>query len=293
MARRKQGAADGGVDLVARLPWWGGVALALLSYVILHRMAMQPTQPLQPGQMAAFMQQSVLGAVAQLAQYVVPFLCLLGALVSFLQRRKRQALLATVTQSGAASALNDMSWHEFEMLVGEAFRRQGYEVTEQGGAGPDGGVDLTLRRGSESFLVQCKQWKAFKVGVDVVRSLYGVMAARGAAGGFVITSGSFTADAQEFARGRHVRLVDGPQLMRLVQSARASVSTRKSPASPRPVAAAAAEPAAAASPDGSASARPNCPLCASAMVRRTAKKGAHAGRQFWGCVQFPTCRGVR
>lgn len=28
-----------------------------------------------------------------------------------------------------------MSWQEFELLVGEAFRLQGYEVTERGGRG--------------------------------------------------------------------------------------------------------------------------------------------------------------
>lgn len=55
------------------------------------------------------------------------------------------------------------------MLVGEAFRLQGFEVTETGGSGPDGGVDLVARRGRETFLVQCKQWRAFTVGVDVVR----------------------------------------------------------------------------------------------------------------------------
>jgi restriction system protein len=46
---------------------------------------------------------------------------------------------------------------------------------ETGGGGPDGGVDLVLRKpggnGSEKFLVQCKQWRALKVGVDVVREL--------------------------------------------------------------------------------------------------------------------------
>jgi restriction system protein len=50
------------------------------------------------------------------------------------------------------------------------------------------------------------------VGVDVVRELYGVMAATGAAGGFVVTSGRFTEDAASFARGRNVMLVDGPKL---------------------------------------------------------------------------------
>nr|WP_246295105.1 restriction endonuclease [Schlegelella koreensis] len=32
-------------------------------------------------------------------------------------------------------------------------------------------------------MVQCKQWRAFKVGVQVVSEFYGVMAAQGAVGG--------------------------------------------------------------------------------------------------------------
>ena len=28
------------------------------------------------------------------------------------------------------------------------------------------------------------------------------------------------------------------------------------------------------------------------MVRRTARRGANAGREFWGCSEFPRCRGV-
>jgi restriction system protein len=29
------------------------------------------------------------------------------------------------------------------------------------------------------------------------------------------------------------------------------------------------------------------------MVRRTAKRGANAGGEFWGCTVYPTCRGTR
>ena len=116
-----------------------------------------------------------------------------------------------------------MTWRQFEMLVGEGFRLQGFQVAETGGGGADGGVDLVLTRagknGGEKFLVQCKQWRAFKVGVDVVRELYGVMAAKGATGGFVVTSGRFTEDAIGFASGRNVTLVDGPKLHALLRQA--------------------------------------------------------------------------
>src|SRR5690606_1444613 len=51
--------------------------------------------------------------------------------------------------------------------------------------------------------------------------------------------------------------------------------------------------------DGSlpvATAQPNdsrrCPKCGSEMVLRTAKSGANAGNQFWGCSKYPGCRGM-
>jgi restriction system protein len=102
-----------------------------------------------------------------------------------------------------------MTWHEFEMLVGEAFRRHGYAVEETGGHGADGGVDLVLSKEGQRLLVQCKQWKASKVGVKIIRELYGVMAAKGAAGGFVVTSGVFTGEATAFAAGKRIGLIDG------------------------------------------------------------------------------------
>ena len=37
---------------------------------------------------------------------------------------------------------------------------------------------------------------------------------------------------------------------------------------------------------------PTCPKCNGEMVERTAKKGARQGQSFYGCAQFPKCRGV-
>ena len=35
---------------------------------------------------------------------------------------------------------------------------------------------------------------------------------------------------------------------------------------------------------------PNCEVCGKAMVLRTARKGAKAGAQFWGCSGYPECK---
>ena len=36
-----------------------------------------------------------------------------------------------------------------------------------------------------------------------------------------------------------------------------------------------------------------CPLCGGELILRTAKKGANAGNQFWGCSNYPRCKYVR
>lgn len=289
MARkRKSSPLEDVMDLVALLPWWAGVGLALVGYVGLHAIATSTPTPFKPGDMTGLMMGSVARGLAMVGQYLVPLVCLLGALGSFLRRRRRQTLVTNASQSPAADALNDMSWTEFELLVGEAFHLQGYKVVETGGAGPDGGIDLVLNKGSEKFLVQCKQWKAFKVSVTVVRELYGVMAAQGAAGGFVVTSGRFTEDAIAFAKGRNIKLVDGPLLHNLIRQVKNARGTGNAPSSdfrsaeaPKPQLVRAADAA------------PSCSSCGAVMKKRQAKRGANIGSEFWGCSTYPVCKGTR
>lgn len=45
--------------------------------------------------------------------------------------------------------------------------------------------------------------------------------------------------------------------------------------------------------DQSAIAAPTCPNCGRPMALRTARKGAHAGSQFWGCTGYPECKGTQ
>lgn len=35
-----------------------------------------------------------------------------------------------------------------------------------------------------------------------------------------------------------------------------------------------------------------CPVCSSPMVKRSAKRGANAGNEFWGCSRYPGCKGI-
>ncbi len=36
-----------------------------------------------------------------------------------------------------------------------------------------------------------------------------------------------------------------------------------------------------------------CPSCGARMVMRTARRGAGAGRKFWGCSKYPACKGTQ
>jgi restriction system protein len=281
MARRseRKGAADDLLAIAARLPWWASLVIAAVTFVILHRIAGQDVgTATSTKDIRAVAVRGLYQTLANIGQYVVPLIFTVGAVVSVLGQRRRQALVLKVAESDSPAALGAMTWQEFEGLVQEAFRLRGYSVRRVGGDGPDGGVDLILDRGAERVLVQCKQWRAMRVGVSVVRELYGVMAAQGAAAGIVVTSGSFTPDAVEFASGRNVRLIAGPELMELIREAKASTPREDSAVKPH-------------SSSSSISA-PGCPRCASPMVRREAKRGANVGRAFYGCSRYPTCRGT-
>lgn len=276
MARRKQSLVDDLIVITSKLPWWVGVVLAIVTYVWLHNVATREvTAVVQPGKMGDIIGQTLFKTLAGFGQYLLPFVFSIGAAVSAFGRYKRRALHKQVAASPDRGALNNMSWQQFEALVGEAFRRKGYAVRETGGGGADGGIDLALKKEDETFLVQCKQWKATKVGVTTVRELYGVMAAQGAVGGFVVTSGVFTDEAKAFASGQNIELMDGKALHALIRGV--SVPSKVAPVLK-------------AVPTGSALA---CPICQSAMVKRTAKRGANSGNAFWGCSQYPACKGTR
>lgn len=127
MARRKRtNTLEDVMDLVAMLPWWAGVMLALFSYLLLHRLASQPADAMaQPTQLGAMFAQTLWKAFVAAGQYLLPIVCLAGAGMSAWRRKVRGALVQDVAQSQASNVIDGMTWREFELLVGEGFRLQG------------------------------------------------------------------------------------------------------------------------------------------------------------------------
>ena len=111
MARRKNTSpADDMIDLVALLPWYVGVMLAVAGYLVLHRSAIAPmAAALKPGDVSAAMTGAVWRGLAGVGQYLVPAICLAGAVVSAWRRRTRHALVENVTRSDAPGVLDNMS----------------------------------------------------------------------------------------------------------------------------------------------------------------------------------------
>jgi hypothetical protein len=113
------------------------------------------------------------------------------------------------------SNLRLLDAREFEWLVGEMFRREGWKVDEAGAHGkPDGNVDLRMSRGKANAVVQCKRWTANQVGVDDIRRFAGTLMREGlpASSGYFVTLSDFTEQARDEARQLRVVLIDGVEL---------------------------------------------------------------------------------
>lgn len=273
MGRRRQN----GIEAVAALPWPVGIVLGIVAFVaIRYGVGWHFAASGSPITQEMGRQLPATGMYAPLA-WMFLAICWLGALLSWLASRKRKQLLTTQT---GLDSLRAMSWREFEMLVGEAFRCQGYAVEETGLGGADGGVDLILRKAGRTELVQCKQWRREQISVSVVREMWGLAHHHRADAVKIVCVGEFTRDAVGFVEGKPIELISGEQLMILVREAQSTDRPTRADSS-------GIEPKLVTSP---ASIEPTCPDCSGQMVRRTNRQ---SGLAFWGCHAYPRCRGTR
>jgi restriction system protein len=268
MARR-QGFIDDLMHVGVKLPWRAAVLLAASSFLVFHFIAIGTPTPVATTTLAGLgnvVWHGLIHTFALFLQYIVPVGLMIGATVGYFKQSQAKSLVRSARTN--PKSISEMSWREFERMVGETFRQRGYVVTGFGGSGPDGGVDLALMKDGERFLVQCKHWRKDQVGITVVRELNGVMAAMDAHGGYVVTGGQFTREAREFAKGTQIELMDGETLEKLMGCVRLSI------------------------PSTGHGAIPSCPKCGAAMIEREAKKGEFIGQHFWGCRQYPKCKGI-
>jgi restriction system protein len=258
------------LDMLLVSPWWVAVAMGVVGYLLIVYVP-----PLLVTEALFAPAARGLEPVARIWALICGLAAIGSAVRGFFVARK-------FNQQNSLDDVRSLSWRQFESVVGEAFRRRGYLAIENANEGADGGVDLVLRKDGEKFFVQCKQWKKSSVGVKPIRELLGVVSAHEAAGGFFVTSGTYTADARDFARKSGIELIDGEGLQRMIEEVR----------SPEPF----LDPTQRRRSVGvtfGASSAPSFPSCGSGMVERVARRGANAGARFWGCSGYPRCRGTR
>jgi restriction system protein len=286
MARRNknQSALLDFMDLATILPIPVSLTLAVVAFFIIDSSIVPPTS--EPGKPTSTF--ILLYPLLSALKFVVPLALLAGALARFLKDSRARGVARNIqnyqteksTPTDATKNLKvhsdpvaSMSWSDFELLVGEAFRQRGFRVVHGADPGADGGIDVRLTKNGKRYIVQCKHWKTARVGVSVIREQFGIMVSEGAAGAFLVTSGDFTNEAKEFAGDKPITLVNGDELYSLLGRSDLALSKGQAPTS-------------------ITESGPLCPKCGSNTVLRQAKRGANAGKQFWGCGHFPDCRGV-
>jgi restriction system protein len=265
--RHRKSDFEKAVQALSGLSWQACLCLAIIAFLGFHWLSqIQPPAAWEVGQLGGTIAATMFKMAGIFLQWLAPITLCLAALLSWIGKRRRARLLTEAESRKSVAPIRQLSWKDFEQLVGGYFERKGYAVsiTKQGA---DGGVDIAARKGGETFLVQCKQWRATKVGVSVVRELFGVMAAHGATGAFVVSIGEFTTEARDFASGRNIELIDANHLL-----------TERMAAAERPAERSVTTPLS------------SCPKCGAAMIRRVAKQGANQGKTFYGCTNFPKCR---
>lgn len=116
-----------------------------------------------------------------------------------------------------------MDWEDFEQLIRDVFER---EFSNHGGevkitrASRDHGVDAVafdpdpIRGGK--IVIQAKRYTN-PVSVSAVRDLYGTILNEGANKGILVTTADYGPDAYEFAKGKPITLLNGSELLYLLQ----------------------------------------------------------------------------
>jgi hypothetical protein len=178
--------------------------------------------------------------------------------------------IAPQTASELPSLLRSMDWFQFEKLVALLYRTHGYAVEQRGGANPDGGIDLLIEKDGRCWAVQCKQWKAWKVGVKAVREFLGALTDAKIQQGIFITLCGYTEQARQLAEKHGIEIISETRLVQMIESTNARFDPEAL--------------------EILHDKRKFCPKCEREMVLRTAAKGPGAGTQFWGCSGYPKCR---
>jgi Restriction endonuclease/Topoisomerase DNA binding C4 zinc finger len=172
-----------------------------------------------------------------------------------------------VTELTISEKLRKIDWFQFEKLVELIYRQRGFAVERFGGAHPDGGVDLIVQSTTDKFVVQCKHWRKWSVGVRHIREFLGTLTDSKISKGSFITLSGYTGEAKQLADKHGIQILNESDLVKMLEDSGLMYSKEISTLF--------------------ADNRKFCPKCEREMVLKTARA---KGNQFWGCLNYPRCR---
>lgn len=119
-------------------------------------------------------------------------------------------------------ALHRLSPAAFEHLIARLLKAKGFVDAQLVGGANDRGVDIVCRDSDGSLIaVQCKRYApndaSRRVGAPVVQLLSAMALQRRAHRGILVTTAAFTASAYQQARDFDIELIDGENLVRMIE----------------------------------------------------------------------------
>lgn len=174
--------------ILLRSPWW--VSLLIVAVISLLSGALLP---------AAYVPFGVMGAF--------PFLGI-GIVAAWRQMRAPNPALVAEALARAGT----LSWRDFSSLLEAAYIKQGYTVTRLNSAA----ADFSLSKDGQIRLVSAKRWKAAAHGIDALRDLVALRAARGAQHCTYLCLNPLTDQARRLAQVEGVHLTTQAELAGLM-----------------------------------------------------------------------------
>lgn len=144
-----------------------------------------------------------------------------------LQKHKKYlATLGTFEQQQQRlleSFWSTLSGRAFEHELAQLFERLGYGV-QLTPYGRDGAIDLFIQQNGKSTIVQCKRYTG-RVGVAIVRELYGVLRSSKANNAILASTGGFTQGVLDFTKDKPIQLLGLREIIDLQKSVGHNVET--------------------------------------------------------------------
>lgn len=181
--------------ILLRSPWWISLLLALVPALI-ARLALSP-ELYWFGAMGGF-----------------PFLVIA---VLAARRQLKEPSPARVRQT--LDAVASMPWPAFSALLEDGWLQDGFTVTRRSGR-DSGGADFAIHKAGVTTLVSGRRWKAASLGVEPLRELKAAVDQSEAHDGVFVALGDVTPQAAKFAKDHHIRVMQAPELVKLLRNTR-------------------------------------------------------------------------